>query len=87
MRHRPTISTLPSVLETATSAPQPECIRTPMAARFIAELRPGVLLARVYKIVRKISRKNGPPRHLGRSGGDPGNLESYVVPFSLVTCL
>src|SRR5256886_9816480 len=40
-------STVPALFETATSAPQPECIRTPMTARFIGDLSANVL-RRVY---------------------------------------
>jgi len=38
MRRRSITSTVPALFETATSAPQPECIRTPMAARFMSEV-------------------------------------------------
>src|ERR1700693_3316367 len=37
-RRRSITSTVPALFETATSAPQPECIRTPMAARFMSEV-------------------------------------------------
>ena len=37
-RRRSMTSTMPALSETATSAPQPECIRTPMAARFMSEV-------------------------------------------------
>src|ERR1700674_2286779 len=37
-RRRSITSTVPALFETATSAPQPECIRTPMAARFMFEV-------------------------------------------------
>src|SRR5437879_9555137 len=40
MRLRSITSTVPALFETATSAPQPECIRTPMAARFMSEVCP-----------------------------------------------
>src|ERR1700674_1969356 len=36
-RRRSITSTVPALFETATSAPQPECIRTPMAASFMSE--------------------------------------------------
>src|ERR1700674_3874501 len=39
-RRRSITSTVPALFETATSAPQPECIRTPMAARFMSEICP-----------------------------------------------
>src|SRR5260370_39743331 len=38
MRLRSITSTVPELFVTATSAPQPECIRTPMAARFTSEV-------------------------------------------------
>ena len=37
-RRRSITSTVPALFETATSAPQPECIRTPMAPHFMFEL-------------------------------------------------
>src|SRR4029077_14150395 len=37
-RRRSVTSTVPALSETATSVPQPECTRTPMAARFMSEV-------------------------------------------------
>src|SRR6266478_960731 len=50
MRRRSMTSTTPALFATATSAPQPECIRTPIAARFMSEVCLRCTTARSYPI-------------------------------------
>src|SRR5882757_4099762 len=65
MRRRSSTSTSPAFWDTATSAPQPECMRKPMAARFMFTLA-GNLAPLFFELVHGGARGFQQLLHTGR---------------------